>query len=71
MQITIELNNQHLETLHEQEEKLKKIFPQKKEQTEGEKAYQLMLQSGFIGCVESNENLSENYKEHLDWNHKI
>jgi len=83
MQITIDLDKQHIQRLHEQEGKLKKsiselvtlaideAFPKKIEQTEGEKSYQLMLQSGFIGCVENHENLSENYKEYLDWSHKI
>jgi len=39
--------------------------------TEGKKAYQLMQESGFIGCVEMEEDLSETYKEHLDWSHKV
>jgi len=85
MQITIELDQQHIEKLHEQERKLKKtvselitlaideIYSKKEAQavTEGQRAYQIMQESGFIGCLESDENLSENYKDYLDWSHKV
>ena len=83
MQITIELDEQHLEKLQQQQDKLKKniselialaideAFAKKNQPSEGEKAYQLMLESGFIGCVENDENLSENYKKYLDWSHKV
>jgi hypothetical protein len=83
MQITAELDSQHLEKLQTLEKSLKKttselisfaideIFTKNTTKTEGQTAYQLMQQSGFIGCVELNENLSENYKNTLDWNHKL
>lgn len=83
MQITAELDSQHLEKLQTLETQLQqntsefiawaidKIYQEKNSPTEGQIAYQLMQQSGFIGCVELNENLSENYKEHLDWSHKL
>ena len=83
MQITAELDNQHLEKLQTLEKSLKKttselialaideIFTKNATKTEGQTAYQLMQQSGFIGCVELNENLSENYKDYLDWSHKL
>ncbi|MDP3878319.1 MAG: hypothetical protein Q8Q50_15185 [Methylobacter sp.] len=83
MQITLELDNQHIEKLHALENQLKinaselvavaidKIFNENKMPNEGQAAYQLMLQSGFIGCVELDENLSENYKDYLDWSHKL
>ena len=83
MQITAELDSQHLEKLQALEKQLQqntsefiawaidKIYQEKNSLTEGQTAYQLMQQSGFIGCVELNENLSENYKEHLDWSHKL
>jgi hypothetical protein len=83
MQITAELDSQHLEKLHTLEKILKKstseliafaiddMFIKNASKTEGHSAYLLMQQSGFIGCVESEENLSENYKDSLDWNHKI
>ncbi len=83
MQITAELDSQHLEKLHTLEKSLKKstselialaideVFTQSTSKTEGQNAYQLMQQSGFIGCVENDENLSENYKDCLDWSHKI
>ncbi len=83
MQITAELDPQHIEKLQALEKTLKKntselisiaideIFTQNIAKTEGQNAYQLMLQSGFIGCVEMDENLSENYKDDLDWSHKL
>ena len=83
MQITAELDSQHLEKLHLLERTLKKntselisfaideIFTKNPSKTEGQNAYELMLQSGFIGCVEMDENLSENYKDTLDWSHKL
>ncbi|PZN74413.1 MAG: hypothetical protein DM484_21455 [Candidatus Methylumidiphilus alinenensis] len=83
MQITAELDNQHIEKLQALEKTLKKntselisfaideIFTTNVAKTEGYNAYQLMLQSGFIGCVEMDENLSENYKDTLDWSHKL
>jgi len=83
MQITAELDTQHLEKLQTLEKTLKKntselialaideVFSKNTTKTEGQNAYELMQQSGFIGCVESDENLSENYKDHLDWSHKI
>ena len=70
MQITAELDSQHLEKLQTLEKSLKKttselisfaideIFTKNTTKTEGQTAYQLMQQSGFIGCVELNENLS-------------
>jgi len=39
--------------------------------TEGQKSYLIMQESGFIGCLESDKNLSENYKDYLDWSHKV
>ena len=83
MQITAELDNQHIEKLQALEKTLKKntselisfaideIFTTNVAKSEGSNAYQLMLQSGFIGCVEMDENLSENYKDTLDWSHKL
>ena len=86
MQITAELDSQHLEKLHELEQSLRKttselitlaideIYKLRKapaELNEGQRAYQLMQQSGFIGGFSDDENLSETYKEHLDWSHKV
>ncbi|MFU8788785.1 MAG: hypothetical protein ACNA7G_07130 [Methylobacter sp.] len=78
MQIIAELDNQYVEKL----QTLKKttselialgiddIFTKNTSKTEGQHAYRLMQQSGFIGCVENDENLSENYKSYLDWGNK-
>jgi hypothetical protein len=87
MQITAELDAQHLEKLHELELLLRKtpselitlaideIYKIRKafepELNEGQRAYQLMQQSGFIGSFEDDGDLSENYKSHLDWSHKV
>lgn len=83
MQITAELDSQHLEKLHTLEKTLKKttseliafaideVFIKNAANTEGQNAYQLMQQSGFIGSLEDNGNLSENYKDYLDWSHKV
>ena len=87
MQITTDLDAQHLEKLKELElllrktpselitlaideiYKLRKVF--ESELNEGQQAYQLMQQSGFIGSFEDNGDLSENYKSYLDWSHKV
>jgi hypothetical protein len=86
MQITAELDSQHLEKLHELEQSLRKttselislaideIYKLRKvpsELNEGQRAYQLMQQSGFIGGFSDDEDLSETYKTHLDWSHKV
>ena len=83
MQITAELDSQHLEKLQTLEKTLKKtkseliafaideIFAKTPIKTEGQTAYELMQQSGFIGSMEDNEDLSENYKDYLDWSHKV
>jgi hypothetical protein len=86
MQITAELDSQHLEKLHELEQSLRKttselislaideIYKLRKVSTEvneGQRAYELMQQSGFIGGFSDDEDLSETYKNHLDWSHKI
>lgn len=89
MQITADLDAQHLEKLKElllrktpselitlaidEIYKLRKVF--EPELNEGQQAYQLMEQSGFIGSFEGNGDLSENYKSYLesylDWSNKI
>ena len=85
MQITAEIDTKHLDKLQELEKSLRKntselislaideIYNKQKsnELNEGQKAYQIMQQSGFIGSIEGDGNLSENYKEQLDWSHKI
>ncbi|PPD29465.1 MAG: hypothetical protein CTY19_17375 [Methylomonas sp.] len=82
MQITAELDTQHLDKLQMLEKSLKKttseliafaideVFIKNAENSEGQNAYQLMQQSGFIGSLEDDGNLSENYKDYLDWSHK-
>lgn len=44
--------------------------PQTKTQTEGERVLAILENSGLLGCMENaEEDLSENYKQHL-WNEK-
>ena len=87
MQITADLDAQHLEKLQELGLLLRKtqselitlaideIYKLRKvfesELNGGQQAYQLMQQSGFIGSFEDNGDLSENYKSYLDWSHKV
>lgn len=83
MQITAELDSQHLEKLQALEKTLKKtkseliafaideVFAKTAIKTEGQAAHELMQQSGFIGSLEDNGDLSENYKDYLDWSHKV
>jgi hypothetical protein len=82
MQITAELDNQHLEKLQTLEKTLKKtqseliafaideIFAKTLLKTEGQAAYELMQQSGFIGSLEDEGDQSGNYKDYLGWSHK-
>jgi len=81
MQITAELDNQHLEKLHALEKALRKntselislaideIYQRQMPVAlnEGQKAYQIMQQTGFIGSMAGDGYLSENYKDALDW----
>jgi len=83
MQITIELDEQHIEKLHEQKNKLKKniselvalaideAFTKKNVATEGEKLLAILKNTGYLASMPDNENLSESYKEYLDWSDKV
>ena len=71
MQITAELDAQHLEKLRALEKSLKKstseliafaideVFTKNAVNSEGRRAYQLMQQPGFIGSLECDGNQSE------------
>lgn len=82
MQITIELDEQLIEKLHEQESKLKKNISElialavdktftKPVPTEGEKLLGILKNTGYLASMPDDENLSENYKEHLNWGDKV
>ncbi|ASF45664.1 hypothetical protein [Methylovulum psychrotolerans] len=83
MQITTELDSQHWEKLQALKQSLQKesaelialaideLFVKNVGVTEGKNAYQLMQQSGFIGCMEGDGSFSENYKSYLDWSDKV
>jgi hypothetical protein len=78
MQVITELDYQHLKKLQILEQTLKKsvselialavdeIYTKIAPKTEEQIAYELMQQSGFIGCMDDDENLSENYKKLLE-----
>lgn len=82
MQITIELDTQHLEKLQEQEEKLKKniselialaidkTFTKNSVKTEGEKVLDILQKTGYLASMPDVADLSENYKDYLDWSDK-
>ncbi|MGD0959605.1 MAG: hypothetical protein ABSB19_07345 [Methylomonas sp.] len=78
MQITADLDSQHLEKLQALEITLKKntseliayaideIYNMKHLATEGEKVLAILQKTGFLGGMPDVADLSENYKEHLD-----
>ncbi len=83
MQITAELDKQHLDKLQYLERSLKKstseliafaideMYPQKPPVTEGEKLLGILKKTGYLGSLSDDENLSETYKEYLDWSDKV
>jgi hypothetical protein len=83
MQITAELDSQHLEKLHALEKKLKKdtseliayaideIYNTKNTPTEGEKVLGILQKTGYLGSMPDVADLSESYKDYLDWGDKV
>lgn len=83
MQITAELDSQHVERLQVLEQTLKKntseliafaideIYKEKQLPTEGEKVLAILQKTGFLGSMPDTTDLSENYKNHLDWSEKV
>lgn len=83
MQITAELDSQHLERLQSLERTLNKntseliafaideIYKEKQLPTEGEKVLAILQKTGFLGSMPDITDLSENYKNHLDWSEKV
>jgi len=37
----------------------------------GRDALAILQNNGFIGCLHGDGNLSQNYKQELDWSHKL
>lgn len=37
----------------------------------GREALAILRRNGFIGCLHGNGHLSQDYKQELDWNHKL
>ncbi len=50
---------------------LMKYLPKIPKKTEGEKLLAILQETDFLGSLPDDENLSENYKDYLDWSHKI
>ena len=83
MQITAELDSQHLEKLHTLEKSLKKntselialaideIYNTKNTPTEGERVLAILQKTGYLGSMPDVADLSENYKDYLDWGDKV
>ncbi len=49
---------------------LAKPLPQREEDVEASPFYQALDAIGFIGCIETDEQLSSTYKEKLDFSNK-
>jgi hypothetical protein len=74
MQITAELDNQHLEKLQALEKSLKKntseliafaidqIYNKQNGSTEGERVLGILQKTGYLGSMPDVKDLSENYK---------
>lgn len=83
MQITAELDIQHLEKLQVLEKALKKntselialaideVYNKKKPPTEGERVLAILKKTGYLGSMPDVMDLSENYKDYLDWSDKV
>jgi len=83
MQITADLDSQHLEKLHTLEKSLKKntselialaideIYNTKNTPTEGERVLAILQKTGYLGSLPDVSDLSENYKDYLDWGDKV
>lgn len=82
MQITAELDNQHFEKLLKLQSELKintaefiafaidDFYNKRKTQTEGERVLAILQKTGFLGSMPDVADLSENYKDYLDWSEK-
>lgn len=83
MQITAELDSQHIEKLQALEKQLQqntsefiawaidKIYQEKNSPTEGEKILAMLQKTGFLGSMPDVPDLSENYKDYLEWSDKV
>ena len=83
MQITAELDSQHMEKLLTLEKSLKKstseliafaideIYNIKQIPTEGERVLAILQKTGYLGSMPDVADLSENYKDYLNWGDKV
>lgn len=83
MQITAELDNQHIEKLKQLEINLgcdssalialaiDYFYSKQPPQTEGEKILTILKNTHFLASMPDNADLSENYKQYLDWSDKV
>jgi len=83
MQITADLDSQHLEKLHTLEKSLKKntsefiafaideTYKTKNIPSEGERVLAILQKTGYLGSMPDVSDLSENYKDYLDWGDKV
>jgi len=82
MQINMELSDQHYEKLQQLQRAIGKDFRTLLELAiddlyarhkiaVGRDALTILRKNGFIGCLHGNGRLSEDYKQELDWKHKL
>lgn len=48
-----------------------KVQNTKNTTTEGEKVLAILKKTGYLGSMPDATDLSENYKDHLDWGNKV
>lgn len=82
MQIKTELDDQHYEKLQQLQKIMGKnltallelaiddLYARPKVSI-GHDALMILRENHFIGCLPGEGNLSQNYKQELDWNHKL
>ena len=71
MQITAELDKQHIDKLQHLEVSFKKNTSELIAFAIDEVYSNKSKQTGYLGNLSDDGNLSETYKEHLDWSHKV
>lgn len=82
MQVTAELDSQHVEKLQALEKSLQKntseliafaideMYSKKNSLTEGERVLAVLQKTGYLASMPDTPDLSENYKDYLDWSDK-
>lgn len=79
--ISIQLDEQHVKKIHYLEQQLNMQLESliqkgidvlyEQQQHKSSKAFQILQETGFIGCMEGDGNLSENYKNEIYLDDKL